>query len=277
MTISLSSSNTTVASVPASVAIQTGATTATFTVAGLAPGSTTIAASMNGASAQSSLTVTAVNVNVAIAGLSLADSTVAEGSTSIGTVTLTAPAPSGGATIALTGSSSLIVPTTVGVNAGTTSATFSYVAKAGSGGTSATLTATYAGSSASASVSIAKPTTAVARLGVTGPTESETCEMSNGGKTLNCTFNASTSSAPGTIVSYDWTYSAGGVMFSQTTTSAVLTSPTVDCTLLPSPPPPGGAMSVPLTVTVRIHDDKGNVADAADPGARLLPMHTCGY
>src|SRR5581483_10993181 len=200
----------------------------------------------------------------------------AEGASSTGTVTLTAAAPAGGANVTLTGGDGLVLPSTVAVPSGATSATFGFSTKAGAGGVSATITASYAGTSASITVTIAKPSAATARFGVSGPTETETCEMANGGQTLACTFNASTSSAPGTIVSYEWTYSVAG-KFSQTTTGAVLTNPPVDCSLLPPPPLPAGASSLPLTVTLRIRDDRGNVADAADTGARVLPMHSCGY
>src|SRR5581483_3453263 len=192
------------------------------------------------------------------------------------TVTLTSAAPAGGATVTLSADTTVIAPTTVVVAAGTTSATFSVVAKPGAGGASATITAAYGGASKSATVSIAKPTTAVARFGVTGPSETDTCEMGSDGKTLNCTFNASTSSAPGTIVSYQWTYSSAG-SFSQTTTGPVLANPTIDCSLIPAPPLPAGTSSFPLTVKLHIMDDRGNVADASDTGARVLPMHACGY
>ncbi len=274
-TIALSSSNPAVAAVPSTVALQAGATNASFTVSAIAAGTATIAATVNGVSGQSpSLTVTAVTI--ALATLTLADSSLIEGTGSTGTVTLTGAAPGGGASVALSSDGPTIVPSIVAVNAGATNATFSFSTRPGSGAASSTITASFGGVSKSAMLSIAKPTVATARFGVTGPTESDTCEMSNDGRTLSCTFNASTSSSPGTITAYEWTYSVAGT-FSQTTGGAVLTNPSVDCSLMPSPPLPAGASWLPLKVTLRIRDDRGNVAEATNSGARLLPMHTCGY
>ena len=57
--------------------------------------------------------------------------------------------------------------------------------------------------------------------------------MSNSGNTLNCTFNGSTSTAPGTITAWDWTYKVAAT-FAQTTTGPVLTMPAVNCSLMPA-------------------------------------------
>jgi hypothetical protein len=32
-----------------------------------------------------------------------------------------------------------------------------------------------------------------------------------------------------------------------------------------------------MTVTLKIHDDAGNVAQVTDSGIRLLPQGSCGY
>jgi hypothetical protein len=62
----------------------------------------------------------------ALASLAMASSSIAGGATTTGTVTLTAPAPSGGATIRLSGSleGRVVTPANVTVPAGSTSATF---------------------------------------------------------------------------------------------------------------------------------------------------------
>ena len=126
-------------------------------------------------------------------------------------------------------------------------------------------------------LSITLPSVATASFGVTGPTESDTCTLTNGGQTLNCTFNGSTSSAPGTIVAWDWSYTIGTTL-SQTTSGAVLTQPAVTCNWLPSPPFAAGATWLPLTVTLVVHDSLGNVsAMAVNSGARLFPNGACGF
>ena len=120
---------------------------------------------------------------------------------------------------------------------------------------------------------------ATASFGITGPTESDTCELANGGTTLNCTFNGSTSTAPGTIVQYDWSYRvATGIAQTQTTTVPELKNPsiTIDCSVLPTPPLQPGK-SITLTVTLKIRDSLNNTAEATNSNARLLPMGACGF
>jgi hypothetical protein len=140
------------------------------------------------------------------------------------------------------------------------------------------VTATYGGASASASLSVTRPTVATASFGVTGPTETDTCTLTNNGDTLNCTFNGSTSTAPGNIVAYDWSYRVATTL-TQTTSGPVLTSPAVTCSWLPAAPLPAGSNQwLPLTVTLKVHDDLGNVsAEATNTGARLFPQGACGY
>jgi hypothetical protein len=126
-------------------------------------------------------------------------------------------------------------------------------------------------------LSVTRPTGATARFGVTGPTESETCTLTNGGSTLNCTFNGSTSTAPGTIIAWDWSYSIATTV-SQTTSGPELTMPGITCGLLPPPPMPPGNQWLTMTVRLRIRDNLGNVsADAVNSGVRLFPLGTCGF
>jgi hypothetical protein len=272
--IALASSNSAVATVPDTVAIQAGSSSAIFTVTAVSSGTVTITATLNGSRGQSpTLTVTP---RTALATISLSPSTVVEGSSSSGTVTLTAAAPVGGAVVALSGSDAVIMPSSITVATGATNATFPISTRSGGGAASVTITASYGGGSASAVLSITRSPVAVARFGITGPTETETCEMSNGGRQLSCTFDGRTSSAPGTIIAFDWSYSVAGT-FAQTTSGPVLSNPAVDCSLLPPPPLPPGNPWFTLTVTLKIHDDRGNVAETTDRGARLLPHGTCGF
>jgi hypothetical protein len=126
-------------------------------------------------------------------------------------------------------------------------------------------------------LSVTQPAVATASFGVSGPTETETCTLTNAGNTLNCTFNGSTSSAPGRIIAWDWSYSVRGT-FVQTTSGPVLTMPSVNCSLLPPPPLPPGPAWFAMTVTLRIHDDLGNVSpQTIDTGARLFPQGVCGF
>jgi hypothetical protein len=234
-------------------------------------------ATLNGSSRQSpSLTV----ARVAVSTMSLSAATVVGGDSVTGTVGLSASAPVGGAAVAVTAGDPLTAPDTVTVAAGATSATFTVRTRLVGGTIAGTVTASYGGGTASAALSVTKPTVATASFGITGPTETDTCSMANGGSTLNCTFNGSTSTAPGNIIAWDWSYRVATMLpLTQTTSGAQLTMPAVNCSWLPAPPlPVGGSQWLPLIVTLKVHDDQGNVsAEVTDSGARLFPQGVCGY
>ena len=277
--ITLASSNPAVATVPATVTVPAGSTTATFAITAVAPGTTTITASMNGSSSQSpALTVTA---RATLVSITFANGSVVGGDPAIGTVTLSSGAPAGGAVVALSGSDPVTLPPSVTVLAGATTATFSALTRAVPATVASTITGTYAGTSMSVVLSVTKPTVATASFGVSGPTETDTCSMANGGRTLACTFNGSTSTAPGPIVAWEWTYGVpSGKLFSQTTSVATLKDPDVDCSFLPSPPLPAAPADqfFKLTVTLRVRDSLGNVsAVATNPNARVFPSGVCGF
>jgi BNR repeat-like domain len=125
--ISLSSSDPTVASVPDSVTVSEGTTSASFTVSTSAVGSSTsvtISGSYNGTTQSASLTVTPPTLT----SLTLSPSSVLGGPLgfSTGTVTFSAPAPAGGVQVMLSSSdpSAASVPSSVTVPAGATGATF---------------------------------------------------------------------------------------------------------------------------------------------------------
>jgi len=272
--VALSSSNTAVATVQTPITVPAGASSAGFTVKGVAPGSATITASLNGSTQSSTITVTS---GVALASLTVNTTSIIGGSSATGTATLTGPAPADGAVVTLTSSDPVSVPATVTVPGGSASTTFRVTTRSVGGTTSATISGSYGGASASATLSVTRPTTAVANFGVTGPNETETCTLINNGNTINCTFNGSTSVAPGTITAWDWSYGVAKT-FAQTTSSAVLTDPTVDCSILPPPPFPAGVTWFTMTVKLTIHDSLGNTsAEAVDNGVRLFPQGTCGY
>ena len=125
----LSSSNTAVASVPSSVTVPAGATSATFTVTTstvAASTSVTISASYGGVSKTAALTVTP-SAPPPLSSLALNPASVVGGAqSSTGTVTLSGPAPAGGAQVTLSSSNTAVasVPFSVTVPAGATIANF---------------------------------------------------------------------------------------------------------------------------------------------------------
>jgi len=123
--VSLSSDNTTVVRVPASITVPAGTTSATFSVSTspvAASTSVTISASYNGVSRNFSLTV----VPPTLTSLTLNPSSVTAGNSSTGTVTLSGLAASGGVVVALSSSntSAATVPQSVTIPAGAARATF---------------------------------------------------------------------------------------------------------------------------------------------------------
>jgi hypothetical protein len=214
---------------------------------------------------------------VTISALNSSSLSVVGGSPMTGTVTLSGVAPAGGASVVLSGSDPLTVPAAVIVPAGATTATFAITTRVVGVSTTGTLNGSYGGASLSLVLSVTQPTGAIARFGVSGRTESDTCALISGGATLECTFNGSTSSAPGTIVAWDWTYGIATTL-RQTTTGPVLTMPAVTCGFLPSPPMPSGQDAFTMTVSLVVHDNLGNVSPiVTSSGVRVFPVGTCGF
>src|SRR5439155_975177 len=93
---------------------------------------------------------------VSASGVSLNPTTVTGGNTSQGTVTLSGPAPTNGAVVALSSSNTAAatVPASVTVTANTTSANFTVTTPTVSASTSSTISASYGGSSPSAVLSV---------------------------------------------------------------------------------------------------------------------------
>ena len=274
--LSLSSSNTAVAAVVTPLLISAGKSSATFFITTAAAGSTTITASMGSSSASSLLTVTGAP---ALSSISLSAPTVVGTNPVLGTVTLSGAAGVGGASIALSGSGPVDVPATVFVSPGLVSATFDVATRLVGGSIVATVSATYAGVSKSATLTVVPvppPTVATASFGVSGA-QTDTCTLTNGGNTLDCTFDGSTSTAPGTIVEWNWTYSAV-TTFTQTTTGPLLSMPVANCAFIPAPPLGQGMTSFPLTVRLTVRDSLGNVsAEAVNTSQRVLPQGSCGF
>lgn len=156
--VKLASSNTSVATMPASVTVPAGTNSATFVVTGKLVASTsktTVKASADGVSVS---TVLQVNGSVPTS-LVISPSTVASKSTFVGTVTLDAPAPSGGSVVALSdnGGSIVSTPLTVTVPAGARSVSFKGSTGAVSWRTSVTVNASKDGVTVSFTIIVNPP------------------------------------------------------------------------------------------------------------------------
>ena len=147
--VALSSNDGTV-TVPLNVTVAAGATSASFTIATSAVASAitaTVSATYNGNTKTATVTVNPSGSAPALAGLALNHFRVFAGATVIGTITLTSPAPAGGALVGLSSSNPSVAstPSSVVVAAGSKVATFSIATSASAKNTSATVSASYAG------------------------------------------------------------------------------------------------------------------------------------
>lgn len=154
----LSSQLTPVASVPESVTVPAGASSATYTaIAGTvsATSSSAITATFGGMSLTATLTVTPAATGVTLSAVAVNPTSVVGGTSSTGTVTLSAAAPSAGAVVSLSdNSAAATVPASVTVAAGATSAHFTVSTSTVATATVATVTATYAGVSRTAALTV---------------------------------------------------------------------------------------------------------------------------
>jgi RHS repeat-associated protein len=128
LTIGLTSDDASVASVPPTLTIAQGAISANFTIATttiLAPASIPITAALGDISRTATLSVLPPS-RLALYRLTIEPPNVAGGSTTTATLTLTAAAPGGGADVPLSSSlpSTVVVPSSVKITPGNSSATF---------------------------------------------------------------------------------------------------------------------------------------------------------
>jgi hypothetical protein len=158
------SSNSGAASVPSSVTIPAGATSATFSVttgAVGAPASVTISGSYGGATRTALLAVTPA----VISSLGMSPASTTGGNPASGTVTLSGPAPAGGAQVALSSNSPAVsVPASVTVAAGAASASFNAATSPVATPTAVTISGAYGGATQTGSLTVVPPAVAALSL-----------------------------------------------------------------------------------------------------------------
>ncbi|MGA2716829.1 MAG: hypothetical protein ABSG41_27385, partial [Bryobacteraceae bacterium] len=154
--VTLGSNNTSL-TVPASVTVAAGATTATFSATAAASIASNQSATVTATLGSSSQTATiSLLAPVLVSGVACSPTSLGQSAVSTCTVTLTQTAPTGGSSVALASNNTLLtVPASVTVTAGATTATFSATA-AGSiaSNQSATVTGTLGSSSQTATISL---------------------------------------------------------------------------------------------------------------------------
>ena len=154
--ITLSSSNTAAATLPASVSVASGATSVTFTVSTgsvSTPASSTISASYSGLTVTASLTV---NPAPMVSSLAVNPSSVVGGNSALGTVMLSSAAPASGAVVSLTSNNpaAASVPANVSIAGGTSTASFTVSTSTVAKTTTVMSSASYGGATATAMLSV---------------------------------------------------------------------------------------------------------------------------
>jgi len=204
--VNLTSSSSS-AVVPSTVTIAAGASTGTFTITTsvVATSATaTITATLGSTSVNTTLTITPPGLT----GLTLSPTSLQGGNSSTGTLTLSGPAPTGGDVVSLTSSSSsAVVPSSVTVAAGATSATFTITTSAVANSTTATIsgvlgtvtkTATLTVNSAGLTGLTVSPTTLVGSLSATG-TVTLGGPAPTGGTVINVSSSSASATTPATV------------------------------------------------------------------------------
>ena len=168
------------ASLPASVTVPQGATTASFPIATFAgfPNSTTsvlLEANTANTLIQSAITVVTGATTTAtpsLFSLTLGSPSVVGGTSTVGTVALTAAAPSGGAVVSLssTNSSVAATPSSVTVPAGASSASFTITTKAVSATTTVNISAAFGGGTLTTALTVNASSTSTTSTSLSAPT-----------------------------------------------------------------------------------------------------------
>lgn len=249
--VSLSSANTAAATVPASVTVPAGASSATFTVASKPVASTVtfnLSASYRGVTRMASLTVQAPELSA----LTLTPSSVPGGcKTSTGKVTLTGKAPAGGVLVTLTNNNpAATVPASVTVPAGANSASFTINTAEVTANQTGTVAATRGGVSKSGTLTVRPAgllTLALSPNPVVGPgqvtgTVTLECPAPSGGVVVALSSSSTTVAQVGTP---DLTVPAGALSATfQVTTADVAAVSTTNVKAVAN----GSQKSVKLTV-----------------------------
>jgi hypothetical protein len=233
---------TTVATMPSSVTVPAGATSASFAIVTKPVSSQfnmNIFADLAGSPGQSALLIITAGGSTAptLSALSVSPASVVGGNSSAGTVTLTAAAPSGGAVVPLSdNSSATAVPGSVTVPAGATSASFTVTTTSVTAATTSTISASFGGVTRTAALTVNPSTTpapaalsavSVNPTSVAGGSSSQgrvtlTAAAPSGGFVVSLSDNSAAATTPASVTVAQGATSA---TFTITTTSVSTSTP----------------------------------------------------
>ena len=232
----------------------------------------TITATLGSASQTATVTVQAG----VLVSLSFEPSSVRSQGNTIGTVTLSASAPPGGATVALESSNKdvLKVPSTVVVPAGSLRATFMAESATIRFSTPATVDATYAGVKQQATVTVGPPEI-IANFSVISESRgADACAVvatGAGGTRMDCLFDGSASG--GFPTRWRWTLRNGDKSEAWVSTEAS-TRPPIDCSVLGGGSLSNGALGLTAELIVTSNEGQSSVSARS---ILFYPNGSCGY
>ena len=278
LVVALSSGNTSLVTVPASVTVPAGQTTVNFTANTQPVTQTTgvvVTASSGGTTVSTTLFLV---VSTAVSSVTLTPSTVTGGVSSTGRVTLQSAAPTGNAVVSLASSNTVLatVPFSVTVPAGQTSTTFTVNTAQVTAVSTVVISATYQNVTKSATLTLnpsgatgptlsavsVNPTSVVGGNSSTG-TVTLTAAAPAGGAAVSLSDNSTAATVPASVTvpagatSATFTVTTTSVTAATTVTiSAVWGGVTRTSTLTvnpsaPPPPPPGQPATLTVTATGR--------------------------
>ena len=252
--VTLASSDTAVASLPATVTVPAGEDWANFTITTTAVSTfktITISASVNGVGQTKLLTVEPTS----LAALTLLPTSIGAGNTAQGIVTLSNPAPAGGTFISLSSlnTSLATVPETVTVPGGSTSATFPITTLPVALSTGVTIRASYGDRSKSATLVLFGANDVFATITPDGPTV--TITTTTAGQNARLVFEGTAGQRVGLIMS--------GVTISSSAVSILKPDGTNLTTATTIGTSGGFIVSPPLTVS-------GTYTILVDPGGSAV-------
>jgi len=278
LVVTLSSGNTSLVTVPASVTVPAGQTTVNFTANTQPVTQTTgvvVTASSGGTTVSTTLFLV---VSTAVSSVTLTPSTVTGGVSSTGRVTLQSAAPTGNAVVSLASGNTVLatVPFSVTVPAGQTSTTFTVNTAQVTAVSTVVISATYQNVTKSATLTLnpsgptgptlsavsVNPTSVVGGNSSTG-TVTLTAAAPAGGAAVSLSDNSTAATVPASVTvpagatSATFTVTTTSVTAATTATiSAVWGGVTRTSTLTvnpsaPPPPPPGQPATLTVTATGR--------------------------
>jgi hypothetical protein len=211
-----------------------------------------------------------------LASVTLSSPTVIGGGSVQGTVTLTRAATAS-TVVALSSANPtvVVVPQSVSVAAGSTSATFTVTTGTVAASTPVVITGSFA---ANRTVTLTVTTGLTASFTVSSTSRGNNgCTLNVGGGSLDCAFNASAST--GAITSYEWTTTIGPNVFNQPATTVTIATPSTNgCGLFAGQTGGGASTLLQMIVRLRVRDAAGNTAESTNNNVSVLPRAgACGF